>query len=70
MNNKNKRLAFILSGGIDALVGAAILLLGFGFFPIDVTQYGFQTWHAILPGGIMFLFGVGTLVYNLSRLEE
>ena len=68
--NKTRRMAFMLSGGIDALLGAFFLLVGFGFLPIDPAQYGFENWHAILLGGIFFIMGIGVLAYNLSRLEE
>ena len=69
-SNRNKRLAFTISGITDALIGAFLLLIGFGLLPIEVTKYGFENWHAILLGGVMFALGAGTVVYNLSRLEE
>jgi hypothetical protein len=65
-----RRLVFILSGATDALIGAVLLLLGFGMLPIDVTEYGFQNWHAILLGAILFITGAWFVIYNLSRLEE
>ena len=68
--NKTRRIVFMLSGGMDALLGAFFLLVGFGLLPIDVVQYGFRNWHAILLGGIFFIMGVGVLAYNLSRWEE
>jgi hypothetical protein len=68
--NRARRIAFMLSGGIDALIGAVLLLIGFGLLPIDVVQYGVKNWHVNLLGGVMFLLGVGTFAYNLSRLEE
>lgn len=69
-HNRNKRLAFILSGITDALIGAALLLIGFRFLAVDVTKYGFENWLVILLGGVMFLLGVGVVAYNLSRLNE
>ncbi len=68
--NKTKRMALMLSGGMDALLGAFFLLVGFGLLPLDVTQYGFENWHALLLGGVFFVMGIGVLAYNLSRLEE
>jgi hypothetical protein len=74
MNNnspqKARRIAFMLSGAVDALIGAVLLLIGFGLIPLDVTQYGVQNWHVNLLGGAMFLLGAVTFAYNLSRLEE
>ena len=69
-SSRNRRLAFILSGITDALIGAALVLMGFGFLPVDVTEYGFKNWHAIIFGGVMFFIGIVTIAYNLSRLEE
>ena len=69
-SRKVRRLAFMLSGLIDALIGGALLLLGFGMLPVDATSYGFENWHALALGGILFVIGAGTFVYNLSRLGE
>lgn len=60
----------MLSGGVDALIGGILLLIGFGFLPIDVAQYGVKDWHVNLLGAVMFLLGVGTFAYNFSRLDE
>jgi ABC-type branched-subunit amino acid transport system permease subunit len=68
--NRNKRLAFILSGAMDILIGGVILLIGFGLIPFDITAYGFERWHAILIGGVLFIVGVVVGSYNLSRLNE
>ena len=69
-SNRNKRLAFMVSGITDALIGTVLLLIGFGLLPVEITQYGFENWHANLLGAVMFVLGVGTLAYNLSRLQE
>jgi hypothetical protein len=67
---KTRRLIFIISGATDALLGGILLLIGFGFLPIDVTDYGVQNWHALLVGGILFATGMGFVAYNASRWEE
>lgn len=68
--NRTKRLAFVLSGSTDALIGGILLLIGFGFLPIEITDYGFQNWHVILLGGILFVTGLLFVVYNVSRWDE
>jgi len=68
--NKARRLVFIISGIIDTLIGAILLLIGFGFLPVDVTNYGVENWHVNLLGGVMFVLGAVTFAYNLSRLDE
>jgi hypothetical protein len=60
----------MLSGGIDALLGSFFLLVGFDLLPIDVAEFGFENWHAILLGAALFIMGMGFVIYNLSRLEE
>ena len=68
--NRTKRIAFMISGATDALIGAILLLIGFGLLPFEVSQYGFENWHVNLLGAGMFILGVGIFAYNLSRLEE
>lgn len=68
--NRTWRIAFLISGATDALLGSILLLLGFGFLPVDVADYGFQNWHAMVVGGILFVTGMGFVVYNLSRWDE
>jgi len=68
--NRTKRIAFMLSGSTDALIGGILLLIGFGFLPVDVTEYGFQNWHAVLVGGILFATGIWFVAYNVSRWDE
>ena len=68
--NRNKRIVFIISGVTDSLLGAALLLIGFGFLPIDIADYGFPAWLVILVGAFMFIMGAWVAAYNYSRLEE
>ena len=70
LSNRNKRLAFMISGITDAVIGAVLLMIGFGFVPVDITKYGFENWLVNLLGAVMFILGVGTFAYNLSRFQE
>jgi len=70
LSNRNKRIAFMVSGITDAVIGAVLLLIGFGLLPVEVTKYGFENWQVNLLGAVMFILGIGTFAYNLSRLEE
>jgi hypothetical protein len=73
MNNppkRTRRIAFMISGAVDALIGAALLLIGFGLLPIDLNNYGFANWHANLFGAVLLILGAATFAYNFSRLEE
>lgn len=68
--NKTARLALVLSGGIDALLGSILLLIGFHWLPVNLVEFGFEDWHAILVGGILFFVGAVVIAYNFSRIEE
>jgi len=52
------------------LIGAVILLIGFGFLPLDIADYGLPGWLVILVGAFMFIIGAWIAAYNYSRLEE
>jgi membrane-bound ClpP family serine protease len=68
--NKGRRLAFIINGAIDALIGAILLLIGFGILPVDLAKFGLAPIHVNVIGAVMFLLGAFTFTYNLSRYEE
>jgi len=67
---RNRRFILIFSGATDVLLGAVILLIGLGFFPIDIADYGFPLWVIFLVGGLIFISGVWMVAYNYSRLDE
>ena len=67
---RSRRLAMIISGATDAVLGAAIVLIGLGFFPIDIAEYGFPQWAVLLVGGVMFTLGAWLATHNYSRLDE
>ena len=60
----------MLSGATDALIGAVILLIGFGLLPVDIADYGLPAWLVILVGAVMFIIGAWMAAYNYSRLDE
>ena len=52
---------------MDLLIGAAFLTVGFGFVPVDI---GVPLWMMTLIGAILFIAGIGMVVFNLSRWDE
>jgi len=68
--SRTRRYILIVSGATDAILGAAISLVSFGFFPIDIATYGLPPWAVILVGGLIFASGVWMIIYNYSRLDE
>lgn len=70
--NRIRRIAFMISGTTDALVGAVLLLIGFGWLPIDIARYGLQNWYVNLLAtcGVVFTLGAVRFAYNFSCLDE
>jgi hypothetical protein len=68
--NRTKRYVLIFSGAIDAVLGAAIVLTGLGFFPIDLETVGIPPWIAWPVGGALFISGIWVAAHNYSRIDE
>lgn len=68
--NRRRRLMLAVSGAGDALIGAVIVLFGFGFFPLDPFALAIPGWVVILLGGAMLIGGLAVAGYNYSRLDE
>ncbi len=65
--NNNRRRALLIGGAMDLLIGAAFLVVGFGFIPFDI---GIPLWIMTLIGAMLFIAGIGMIVFNLSRWDE
>jgi len=71
MNGQNnKRKVLIIAGASDIFLGAVIALIGLGFFPVDVANYGVPPWVVIVVGGVIFASGTWIVLNNYSRLGE
>ena len=67
---KNKRFVLLISGAVDAVIGAVILLVGFGFFPLDIADYGIPQVVILFIGGFMLIMGAWMAIHNYSRMDE
>jgi len=68
MDNQNtKRIVFMLSGAMDALLGAIALLIYFGVIPIDLD---IPRWIIGIIGGVLFFSGVAVFTYFFTRSEN
>jgi len=63
----NKRTVFMISGGMDALLGAIALLIYFGIIPVDL---GIPRWIIGVLGGILFFSGVAVVTYFFTKPES
>jgi ABC-type thiamin/hydroxymethylpyrimidine transport system permease subunit len=69
MNNQSRRTFIILVSAVDALISGVILLIYFGFLPVDLSGLGIQHWAIGLFAGIWFLASIGVLAYQLTRTD-
>lgn len=70
MNSKpNKRTLLIIVSAIDTLLSGFILLIYFGFLPIDMSSWGVPSWIIGLVGGLWFLSALAVLIYQLTKTE-
>ena len=70
MNHQpNKRMIFIIVSVVDAFLSSIVLLIYFGFLPIDISNWGISRWAVGLFGGIWFLSALAILAYQLTRTD-
>ena len=71
MNSQpNKRILLIIVSAVDALLSGFVLLIYFGFLPIDISGWGVPRWVIGLVGGLWFLSALIVLVYQLTKTES
>lgn len=64
----NKRTLLIVSA-FDAILGAIVLLIYFGLFPVDISGWGIPRWVIGVVGGVWFLSALAILAYQLTRTD-
>jgi len=65
----NKRLLLIIVSAVDALLSGIVLLIYFGFLPVDISSWGVPPWVIGLVGGLWFVSALIVLVYQLTKTE-
>ena len=63
----NKRMILILVSAVDALLSGIVLLIYFGFLPVDVSSWGIPRWVIGVVGGVWFLSALVVLVFQLTK---
>jgi hypothetical protein len=65
----NKRTMLIFVGMLDALLGGIVLLIYFGFFPIDIANWGIPRWLVGAVGGVWFFSALAVVAYQLMKAD-
>jgi NADH:ubiquinone oxidoreductase subunit K len=65
----NKRNLIVTISAIEVLISAAILLIVFGFFPIDISGLNIPRSTVIIVAGVWFLSSLGILIYMLTKTD-
>ena len=65
----NKRTILIIVSAVDTLLSAIVLLIYFGFLPIDISSWGVPRGVIGLVGGLWFVSALIVLVYQLTKTE-
>jgi hypothetical protein len=66
----NKRMLLIIVSAVDAVLSGIVLLIYFGFLPVDIASWGIPRWVIGLIGGVWFVSALATLVYQLTKTER
>ena len=65
----NKRMLLIIVSVVDAALSGIVLLIYFGFLPVDMSSWGVPRWVIGLVAGLWFLSALIVLVYQLTKTE-
>jgi len=70
MNSQpNKRILLIIVSAVDAALSGIVLLIYFGFLPVDISSWGIPRWVIGLVVGLWFVSALIVLVYQLTKTE-
>ena len=64
-----KRTILIIVSAVDAILGGIVILIYFGFLPVDISTWGTPRWAVGLAGGVWFLSSIGVLLYQLTKTD-
>jgi hypothetical protein len=68
-NSENRRRILILVSAIDAVLAGIVLLIYFGFLPIDISGLGIPRGVIGVIGGVWFAGALAVLVYQLTKTD-
>ena len=59
----------IIVSAVDMVLSGIVLLIYFGFLPIDLSGLSVPRWVVGLVGGLWFVSALGVLVYQLTKTD-
>ena len=65
----NKRMLLIIVSAVDAALSGGVLLIYFGFLPIDISGLGIPRGVIGVIGGVWFAGALAVLVYQLTKTD-
>ena len=65
----NKRMLLIIVSAVDAVLSGIVLLIYFGFLPIDISSWGIPRWVIGAVGGLWFLAAIAVLFYQVTKTD-
>jgi hypothetical protein len=65
----SKRKLFIIVSAIDAFLSGILLLIFFGFLPVDISKWGYSREVVGWVAGIWFFSALVILIYQLTRTD-
>ncbi len=65
----NKRMLLIITSAIDVVLSVIVLLIYFGFLPIDISGLGIPRGVIGVVGGVWFAGALAVLVYQWTRTD-
>lgn len=68
-DGQTKRKIFIIASAFDLVISGIVLLIYFGFLPIDISSLGIPRWVIGLGGGIWFFSALAILAYQLTKTD-
>lgn len=73
MNNspqQSRRSMWIIMGLTDMVLGGAVLLVYFGYLPVDVSGLGFPRWMVGVFGAVWFFSGLAVAAYQATKTVD
>jgi len=68
-SSQTRRKILILVSAIDVVISGIVLLIYFGFFPVNISNLGVPRQVIGWIAGIWFLSALAILVYQLTRTD-